>query len=100
METWRLENIEQNVLDVTHEAMGFMVGFATFGAANVDAGRHSVGATIDFAPVMEDEEEGSEYVRPEPLLWPMPQYPKSLGSIALGPDGIVYAEDRQFALAA
>ncbi len=106
METWHPERLEQNLVAATlrgaDEAMSFMVGFATLGAVTVEAGRRGVGASLDLAPVtvMEFEEEGPEPARPEPLLWPMPQYPKGLGSIALGADGMAYAVDRQFATAA
>lgn len=100
METWNIERLEQNVLAATDETMSLMVGLMTFGAATVEAGRHGVGAMVDFMPVVEFEEEGSEPARPEQLLWPMPKYPASIGSIALGADGLVHADDRQFAIAA
>lgn len=99
METWNIERLEQNVLAATDETMGFMVGLVTFGAATVEAGRHSVGATLDIMPVME-EDDGPEPVNPRRLVWPMPAYPKNLGSIALGVDGMVHAADSQFSLAA
>jgi hypothetical protein len=104
METWDPERLEQNLVAATltaaDETVGFMVGFMTLGTATVEVGHHSTQSLIDVMPVMDEEDDGPEPKRPEPLLWPMPAYPKSLGSIALGADGMVHAEQQQFSLAA